>query len=97
MRIVVLALALLLIATTACGRRSATREDCREILDRLVALEIAEKGFRDPALAARWTTEAERAHTADLTACEGKRMPRDAMTCVRAAKSSEEIVHQCMR
>jgi hypothetical protein len=79
-----------------CGRRTATRDDCRQILDRLVDLELQEKGFRDPALAARWRAEAESRHASDLAACEGKRLPRGAMACVRAATSSEEINHRCL-
>ena len=62
---------------------------------RLVDLELEERGFRDPALTARRRAEAERTHAADLAACEGKRMPRSAMACVRAATSSEELSHRC--
>jgi hypothetical protein len=88
-------LAALLVA--GCGGRRATVEDCREILDRLVDLELQENGFRDAALTARWRAEAEGAHAADLAACQGKRMPRDAMACVRAAATSEEMSHRCFR
>ena len=78
-----------------CDGRRATREDCVSILDRVVDLELEERGFRDPALTARRRAEAERTHAADLAACEGKRMPRSAMACVRAATSSEELSHRC--
>jgi hypothetical protein len=78
-----------------CGGRRAAREDCISILHRLVDLELEERGFRDPALSSRRRAEAERTHAADLAACEGKRMPRSAMACVRAATSSEELSHRC--
>ena len=78
-----------------CGGRRATREDCLQIFHRLVDLELEERGFRDPSLAARRRAEAERTHAADVAACEGKRMPRAAMECVRAATTSEEISHRC--
>jgi hypothetical protein len=80
-----------------CGGRRATREDCRQVLERLVVLELQEKGFHDAELSARRRSDAERAHAADLAVCEGRRMPRGAMACVAAATSSEEIVHGCFR
>jgi hypothetical protein len=85
------------VVAAGCGGRRATREDCRQVLDRLVELELREKGFRDAALVARWRANAETAHVADLAACEGRRMARAAMTCVAAATSSEEIVHRCFQ
>ena len=96
-----LSLPLLLVLAGAlaagCGGRRATREDCRQILDRLVDLELQEQGFRDPVLAARWRAQSEAAHASDLAACEGRRMPRSALACVQAATSSEEINHRCFR
>ena len=93
----VLALGLAALLAAGCGGRRATAEDCREILDRLVDLELQERGFRDPALTARWRAEAESAYAADVAACQGKRMPRAAMSCVRAAATSEEMSHRCFR
>jgi len=95
--ITLVALLLFFAAPTACGGRRATREDCRLILDRLVDLELQERGFRDPALAARWRAQAEASHSADLAACEGQRIPRTALACVQSATNSEEISHQCFR
>jgi hypothetical protein len=91
------ALLLLSSPASACGGKRATREDCRQVLDRLVDLELQERGFRDPALAVRWRAQAEVAHAAELAACEGKRIPRAALACVQSAKSSEEISHRCFR
>ena len=84
------------ILTIGCGGRAATRDDCLRILDRLVEIELQEKGFRDPALAARWRAEAESLHSSDLAACIGKRLSRYAMACVDVAASSEEISHRCL-
>ena len=91
------ALLLLTSAAIACSGKRATREECRQVLDRLVALELQERGFRDPALAVRWRAQAEATHAAELAACEGKRIPRAALACVQSAKSSEEISHRCFR
>jgi len=85
------------VLTASCRSRVATREDCQQILDRLVDLELQEKGFRDPVVADRWRREAETVHAADLAGCVGQRLPRDAMTCVQAARSSEQIAHDCLR
>ncbi len=82
---------------TSFGGRRATQENCRLILDRLVDLELAERGFRDPALAARWRAEARATHAADLATCEGKRMPRAALACVQTATRSGEISDRCFR
>jgi hypothetical protein len=95
--IVIVSVALAALLASGCGGRRATADDCREVLDRLVDLELQERGFRDPALTARWRAEAESAHAADLAACQGKRMPRTAMACVHAAGSSEEMSHRCFR
>jgi hypothetical protein len=95
--IALVALFLLFASATACDGRRATREDCRQILDRLVDLELQERGFRDPALAARWRAQADAAHAAELAACEGQRIPRTALACVQAATNSEEISHRCFR
>ena len=88
---------LLAALAVGCGGRVATRDDCRQILDRLVDLELQERGSRDPALIARWRAQADSAHAADLAACQGKRMPGPAMACVRSAASSEEVSHRCLR
>ncbi len=49
-----LALALLVAAAgTSCHRERLTAQDCGLILDRITELELAERGFRDPELAAR--------------------------------------------
>jgi hypothetical protein len=89
-----LVLALLL---AGCEGRRATREDCRQILGRLVDLELQERGFHDPALTARWRAQADTVHAADLAACEGSRIPRAALACVHSASTSEEIGHRCLK
>jgi hypothetical protein len=93
----ILAVGITLLAGAGCGGRRATADDCREILDRLVDLELQERGFRDPVVTGRSRAEAESAHAADLAACQGRRMPRAAMACVRAATSSEEMSHRCFK
>jgi hypothetical protein len=86
-----------LVLVAFCGSRPATQADCRQILDRIVDVELNERGFHDPALAARRREEAEAAYAADILRCVGGRIARGAMECVRSATTSEEISHRCLR
>lgn len=86
----------LALALAACGE-PATAADCRTILDRIVALELQEQGFRDPVLTRRKQEEYARRHAPDLARCEGLRLPPHARACVEVATSSEQISHVCLR
>lgn len=81
----------------ACTGKGASADDCRFILDRIVDLEIRERGFRDDVLVARKREELATLFAADLRHCQGRNLPKAALECVRAAKNSEEISHRCMR
>lgn len=81
----------------ACRGEPATAEDCRYILDRIVALELAEQGYRDEALTGRKQEAFAQRYAAELARCEGVRLPAGARECVAAAASSEQISHECLR
>ena len=87
----------LLFACSGCHRQRASSADCAEILDRVVALELGELGFRDPALVDRKTREVRTTFAGELNRCEGGGMKPGAMDCVRAARTTEEISHRCLR
>lgn len=74
----------------------ATPAQCREILGRIVALELREQGYRDPVLLQRRTRELERRFDSELERCVGRPMPRHALACVRRAPSAEAISHLCL-
>lgn len=80
----------------ACGE-TATADDCRVILERIVDLELREQGFVDPALTRRKQEEFARRYAADLARCEGLRLRPHARACVEVATSSEQISHVCLR
>lgn len=84
------------LALPACGE-PATADDCRAILDRIVAVELAEQGFHDPALTRRKQDEFARLYAADLARCEALRIPPHARACIAAAASSEQLSHDCLR
>lgn len=91
------ALLALALASLTCGSERATAEDCAAILDRIVALELSEQGYRDPELTRRKQHEFARRFAAELHRCEGLSLPPGARLCVARAASTEEISHVCLR
>lgn len=89
-----LGLALVLLT---CRSERADADDCALILDRIVALELAEQGYRDPELARRKQQEFARRFAPELQRCEGLSLPPGARECVARAVSAEEISHVCLR
>jgi hypothetical protein len=82
---------------SACRSERATRDDCAAILERIVALELAEQGFIDPELTRRKQSEFARLFAADLQRCEGLSLPPGARDCVARATSAEQVSHECLR
>ena len=93
-----LALGLLLAAVgTSCHRERMTAQDCGLILDRITELELAERGFRDPALAARRKDEMRARLKGELAACVGRRVRRGAMDCALTSPTTEDLSQRCLR
>jgi hypothetical protein len=91
-------LAVILTSTlSGCGRTRASAADCEKILDRIVEIELQERGFRDQALADRKRRELRETLSAQLKECQGKQLKPGALACVAKAKSAEEISHECLR
>jgi hypothetical protein len=90
-----LRLALVLVLLT-CRSERASAEDCAAILDRIVALELAEQGYRDPELTRRKQHQFSRRFAAELQRCEGLSLAPGARECVARAASVEEISHDCL-
>jgi len=78
----------------SCRGERASAEDCKAIFERIVALELAEMGYRDPALAERKRAELGRWLSVEVKACEGRPISADARACVASATSAEEVVHR---
>ena len=86
-----------LLGIGSCAREPASAADCRALLDRIVALELAEQGFRDPVLTRRKQDSFARSLADELARCEGLSLPPGARHCVAQAGSSEQISHTCLR
>jgi len=82
---------------TSCQGEQATAEFCSVVLDRIVEVELTELGFRDLALAEMKRRDMRRLFAGDIQRCVGRRVAPGALACVRAAASTEEIAHQCLR
>jgi hypothetical protein len=92
----ILALVVLGAVPVACRREHATAPVCGVVLDRIVELELAEQGFRDPALATQKKRELRTLLGPQLRSCVGRKMRHDALDCVAQARSTEEISHVCL-
>jgi len=90
-------IACLVVITSACSTQRATPEDCQLILGRIVELELAEIGFRDPVLAARKKEEVARRYEPELSGCVGKPFSTEDRRCVADARSAEALIHTCLR
>lgn len=90
-------LPLALILAAGCGNGRASHDDCTAILDRIVELELREMGFRDPALVERKRAELHRTLAPEIGRCTGRRLPVDALACVRQATTAEDVSHRCLR
>lgn len=92
-----------LAACAACSsgslleRRRATVEECDHIFDRLVAVELAERGLHDPVLAERRTQVLRQKLEGERPACVGRPLGVGAITCIDRAVNAEEIVHGCLK
>lgn len=85
---------------SGCGR-PATDAECREILSRIVELELRAQDITDPREIEKRRAELETSIAAGKSGpyegCVGKRITEGQLRCVREAKSSGEITNECLR
>lgn len=93
-------LSLAALALSGCGR-PATDAECREILGRIVELELEAQKVSDPGEIAKRRQELEASIAAGKSGpyegCVGKSISDKQLDCVRKAKSSAEITGSCLR
>jgi len=81
-----------------CGSPSASAEDCIAIVDRIIELELAELGLHDPVLLERWTNAFHQSLRAELTTCaNGHTLLPEARNCIASARTTTEVVDDCLR
>ena len=90
-------MALMLLGAPSCSRHQATPVECDELVDRLVALELRQAGFRDPALEKIRSADLHGKLSTELSECQRLEFPRDVLACSRQAKTTEELAHRCLR
>ncbi len=78
-------------------KRRASKAECQVIFNRIVALELREAGYADPALEKLKQKELSLQFQEDLQSCVGRRLRHDAVQCARAAESTEALSHTCLR
>lgn len=88
--------ALILVLLGACHSQHATEEICTRILDRLVDLELHERGYRDPHLLEVHTLDMRKKFSASLKSCIGRPLSRGAAQCIEQAKTTEALIHSCL-
>ena len=83
-------------ALPACGR-PATQEDCDLIVGRIAELELKASSSPDPAELAKQVAETKTEFQAKAKReCVGKRVTDRALSCVRGAKTADEVVRTCL-
>ena len=80
-----------------CGH-PATREECEQILDKVVELELSTQNVKDPVtIAERKDKVRKERGEALLPKCVGKKITDAAMACVRGATTYDQINDVCLR
>lgn len=85
------------IFASGCGH-PATQQECEEILDKVVELELKGQNVNDPATLEQRKKSTREAKAKDLLPkCTGRKITAEAMTCIRQARSYDEIENRCLR
>jgi hypothetical protein len=78
-------------ALAGCGH-PASREECEELFAKSAQLELAAQRITDPKLVAERTAAARAAEGETFAGhCQGRRITKSALECVRRATTSEQL------
>lgn len=79
-----------------CGRK-ATVEDCERIVVRMAELELAANHVSDPALVSAQVAATKASfRERTLKECVGRQISDSAMECIGRAKTTDEILGECL-
>lgn len=93
---VLLATVVLAFGVGGCGHR-ATEKECLEIVERVARLELQRAKVGPETMASELKLAKESFQKDIGRRCVGRRITDEAMTCVRNAKTSQEIEDVCFR
>ncbi len=88
---------LALALNVGCRSRRASSEDCIQIFDGMVDVELKELGYRDPALAQVKRKQLRQRFAAESGKCVGGKLSSKALACIETAQTTEQISHLCLR
>ena len=83
------------VVLAGCGRK-ATEADCQTIVDRNVEVQLHAMSITDPVVIAKKQEELRAEMKDGMKDCIGRRVTDSMMSCVKLAKTSDEI-NDCLR
>jgi len=92
------ALLVLALSLSVWGCHRATEAECEKILDRIVELELRDRGISDPETVKQRSAETKaRKREALIGSCVGKRISQTNLDCIDKAQTAPEITDKCLR
>jgi len=91
-----LALCFCVALTFGCGH-PASEKECEEIVERVARLELEQAHVSGDAAASEVKLAKESFKKDMSRRCVGRRVTQEAMSCVRHAKSADQIEKECFR
>lgn len=85
----------LVVSLAACGRK-ATEADCQLIVDRSVELQMKEMEKAEREAIEKRQLQLRKELEGEMKDCVGRRVTEKMMTCVRGAKSSDDL-EKCVK
>jgi len=79
-----------------CQTHPATQKDCETLVDRLVDVELSNRGFNDPVLTQKKRSYFRMQFADEIAHCIGRPLYKNSLTCTKTAPSTEAIAHQCL-
>lgn len=94
MKAALLALALV----GGCSRRHpASDAQCAALVDRMIAIELRQAGFRDLVLERARADELRPLLASELAACKRLALSPGTLACAQQAASTRALAHDCLR
>jgi hypothetical protein len=91
-------LLLSLVLLVGCSRRHpATDGECAALVDRMIAIELRQAGFRDPVLEKARADELRPLLAPELAACKRLALSPSTVACAQKAASARALAHDCLR